>query len=48
MDDITRRIRDEGVIDELLEDKAWALRLLEEWELCEEMYWKQKSRIEWL
>ena len=24
------------------------MKLLEEWELREELYWKQKSRIEWL
>ena len=48
MDDITRRIREEGVTDVLIQDEAWAIKLLEEWELREEMYWKQKSKIEWL
>ena len=24
------------------------MKMLEEWELQEEMYWKQKARIEWL
>ena len=43
LDDITRRIREEGVIVELLQNKARAMRLLEEWELREEMYWKQKA-----
>ncbi|XP_059068347.1 uncharacterized protein LOC131858890 [Cryptomeria japonica] len=48
LDGITRRIREEGVTDELLQDEAWAMKLLEEWELREEIYWKQKARIEWL
>ena len=33
LDDITSRIREEGVTEELLKDEARALRLLEEWEL---------------
>ena len=40
MDDITRRIREEGVTDVLIQDEAWAIKLLEEWELREEMYGK--------
>ena len=48
LNDITRRIREEGVTVELLQDEAQAMRLLEEWEMREEMYWKQKAHIEWL
>lgn len=33
LDDITRRIREEGVTDELLQDEAQAMKLLKEWEL---------------
>ena len=40
MDDITRRIREEGVTNVLLQDEARAIKVLEEWELREEMHWK--------
>ena len=48
LDGVTRRISEEGVIVELLQEEAQAIKLLEEWELREELFWKQKARIEWL
>ena len=45
---ITRLIRDEGVSEYLLWEEARALKALEEWELREEIFWKQKAWIEWL
>ncbi|XP_059066340.1 uncharacterized protein LOC131061549 [Cryptomeria japonica] len=45
---ITRLIREEGVSEYLLREEARALKALEEWELREEIFWKQKARIEWL
>ena len=48
LNDITRKIRKDGVSEHLLYEEARALRSMEEWELREEIFWKQKSRIEWL
>ena len=42
LDGVTRRIREEGVTVELLQDEARAMRLLEEWEMREEMYWNKR------
>ncbi|XP_059066210.1 uncharacterized protein LOC131857552 [Cryptomeria japonica] len=43
LDSITRRLREVGVTPELLQAEAQAMRTLEEWELREEIYWKQKA-----
>ena len=48
LDSITRQIRDHGLSSEMSEAKTLALKELEEWELREEIFWKQKSRIDWL
>jgi hypothetical protein len=48
LNDITRLIREDGVSAHLLQEEARALKTLEEWELREEIFWKQKARIEWL
>ena len=48
LNDITRLIREDGVLEYLLREEARALKTLEEWELREEIYWKQKARIDWL
>ena len=45
---ITRLIREDGVSEYLLQEEARDLKALEEWELREEIFWKQKARIEWL
>ena len=45
---ITRMIREEGVSEYLLQEEARALKALEEWEMREEIFWKQKAQIEWL
>ena len=41
-------IREEGVSKYFLREEARALKALEEWELREEIFWKQKAWIEWL
>ena len=43
MNDITRTIREDGVLEYLLQEEARALKTLEEWELREEIFWKQKA-----
>lgn len=48
MDNITCQIREQGLSDGLYREEAAALKDLEEWELREEIYWKQKARIDWL
>lgn len=48
LNDITRLIREDGVSEYLLWEEARALKTLEEWELREEIFWKQKARINWL
>ncbi|XP_057871389.2 uncharacterized protein LOC131077832 [Cryptomeria japonica] len=48
LDSITRQIRDHGLSSDLLNAESLALKGLEEWELREEIFWKQKSRIDWL
>ena len=45
---ITRLIREEGVSEYFLREEARALKPLEEWEMREEIFWKQKVWIEWL
>ncbi|XP_059077196.1 uncharacterized protein LOC131876295 [Cryptomeria japonica] len=48
LDSITRQIRDQGLTSDLSIAESLALKGLEEWELWEEIFWKQKSRIDWL
>ena len=43
---ITRKIRDQGFLDELGKAESLASRVLEEWELQEEIFWKKKARFE--
>ncbi|XP_057836070.2 uncharacterized protein LOC131046358 [Cryptomeria japonica] len=45
---ITRQIRDLGFSEALGHAESQALKLVEEWELREEIFWKQKARIDWL
>ena len=48
LDVITREIRDRGFLKDLGRAKSLASRALDEWELCEEIFWKQKARVDWL
>lgn len=48
LDTITHQIRDQGLTSTLSKDESLALKGLEEWELREEIFWKQKSHIDWL
>ena len=45
LDIITRQIRDQGMTYDLRKVETSALKELEEWELREEIFWKQKSRL---
>ena len=48
MDIITHQIRDHGMTYDLRKAEISALKDLEEWEIREEIFWKQKSRVDWL
>ena len=48
LDVITREIRDRGFLEDLGKDESLASRALEEWEIREEIFWKQKARVDWL
>jgi exonuclease III len=48
LDTITRQIRDQGMTSDLSRAEFLAIKDLEEWELREEIFWKQKSRVDWL
>ena len=48
LNNITKLIREDGVSEYLLQEEAKALKTLEEWELREEIFWKQKARVDWL
>ena len=48
LDSVTRQIRDQGMTQDLMSEESSALREVEEWELREEIFWKQKSRVDWL
>ena len=48
LNNITRLIREDGVSEYLLQEEANTLKTLEEWELREEIFRKQKAQIEWL
>ncbi|XP_059068224.1 uncharacterized protein LOC131858791 [Cryptomeria japonica] len=45
---IACQIQDNGFSDSLGIAESHALRNVEEWELHEEMFWKQKVRVDWL
>ncbi|XP_059073635.1 uncharacterized protein LOC131874329 [Cryptomeria japonica] len=45
---ITRKIRDLGFFEALSREESQASRDLEEWDLREEIYCKQKARIDWV
>ena len=46
LDVITRVIRDQGFSQDLGRAESLASRALEEWELCEEIFWKKKARVD--
>ena len=48
LDNITRLIQDQGRTLDLSEAEFLALKGSKEWELWEEIFWKQKSCIDWL
>ena len=48
LDIITRQLRDQGMTYDLSKAEISALKDLEEWELREEIFWKQKSHVDWL
>ena len=48
LDSVTRQIRDQGMTQDFISEESSALREVEEWELREEIFWKQKSRVDWL
>lgn len=48
LDNITRLIRNQMLALELQSEEKFSIKDLEEWELSEEIFSKQKSRIDWL
>jgi hypothetical protein len=48
LDNVRHQIRDQGMNPILISEESSALKMLEEWELWEEIFWKQKSRVDWL
>ena len=48
VDSVTRQIMDQGMTLDLMSEESSALREVEEWELQEEIFWKQKSQVDWL
>ena len=48
LDSVTRQIKDQGMTPNMMSEESLALREVEEWELWEEIFWKQKSRVDWL
>ena len=45
---ITHQIKDLGLIEALGRVESKAMQDVEEWELWEEIYWKQTARIDWM
>ncbi|XP_059067662.1 uncharacterized protein LOC131858440 [Cryptomeria japonica] len=45
---VTHQIRDLGFFEDLGREESHAVRELEEWEPREEIFWKQKDRVDWL
>ncbi|XP_059077093.1 pentatricopeptide repeat-containing protein At3g53360, mitochondrial-like [Cryptomeria japonica] len=45
---ITREIREHSLSEAFLREEERVVRVLEEWELREEIYWKQRASIDWL
>lgn len=45
---ITHQIQDHGFSEDLGKAESQVVRELEEWELREEIFWKQKAQIDWL
>lgn len=48
MDEAMHQIRDQGMTVELSMAESLSLKDLEEWELREEIFWKQKTHVDWL
>ena len=48
LDVITRKIQDMGFSKALSIAESQAFTDLAEWDLREEIYWKQKARVDWL
>lgn len=48
LNDVTRQIRDQWMTVELNKVESLALKDLDEWELREKIFWKQKSQVDWL
>lgn len=48
LNQITNEIKEHGLFEELLREEDRAVKAVKEWELKEEIYWKQRARIDWL
>ncbi|XP_059076915.1 uncharacterized protein LOC131876138 [Cryptomeria japonica] len=48
LSEITREIREHGLSKDFLREEDKAVKVVEEWETREEVYWKQRARIDWL
>lgn len=46
LNEITSIIREQGLSKEFLKEEDMAVEVVEEWELREEIYWKQRARID--